>query len=85
VQASSSCYDAACAGCTPVDAYVKCRQQAAETICRPYYLDAVCLLRPEYASCTEYATNHEFFVAAARLFCWDGSSTHAAAKSGGRE
>jgi hypothetical protein len=76
VQASSTCYDAACDGCTPIDAYVKCRQKAAETSCRQYYLDAVCVLRPEYASCTEYATNQEYFVSAARLFCASGTSVN---------
>ena len=84
VQASSSCYDAACAGCAPLDAFIKCRQEAAETTCRPYYLDAVCVLRPEYASCTEYATNQEFFVAAARMFCSHGASPSAGVRAEGR-
>jgi hypothetical protein len=69
VQASSACYDAACAGCSPVTSFVECRQQAGDGICRQYYLDAVCLLRPAYASCTEYATNEDYFRAAARFFC----------------
>ena len=69
VQASSTCYDAACSGCAPVEAYVECRRKAAETSCRPYYLDAVCVLRPEYATCTEYVSNQEYFVSAANLFC----------------
>jgi len=85
VQASSSCYDAACDGCAPVDAYVACRQKAAETSCRQYYLDAVCLLRPQYASCTEYASNREFFVAAATLFCSSGSSVNALRAGGAVE
>jgi hypothetical protein len=74
VQASSSCYDTACSGCMPLDAYVKCRQTAAQTLCRPYYLDAVCVLRPEYAACTEYATSQDYFVSAAKAFCSPGGA-----------
>ena len=83
VQASSACYDAACNGCAPVEAFIDCRRTAAETSCRPYYLDAVCVLRPEYASCTEYATNQEYFVSAARLFCASGIALPAAREARG--
>ena len=80
VQAASSCYDLACSECVPVEGYVKCRQQASDTICRSYYLDAVCLLRPAYASCTAYATNQEYFIAAAKFFCANGSAMRSRAE-----
>jgi hypothetical protein len=69
VQAASACNDAACSGCEPFTSYTKCRDEAPRTVCRLYYLDSVCLLRPEYSTCTAYATNQDYFVAAARLFC----------------
>jgi hypothetical protein len=69
VQAASACYDAACAGCQPFDAYIQCREQALSTVCRSYYLDAVCLLRPVYSTCTAYVRSQDYFMAAARLFC----------------
>jgi hypothetical protein len=69
VQAASACYDAACDGCQPFDAYIQCREQALVTVCRSYYLDAVCILRPAYSSCTAYAVNEDYFLAAGRLFC----------------
>jgi hypothetical protein len=69
VQAASGCYDAACAGCQPFDSYIQCREQALSTVCRSYYLDAVCLLRPVYSGCTAYVINQDYFMAAARLFC----------------
>jgi len=69
VQAASACYDAACEGCEPFTSYTKCREEAGSGPCRQYYLDAVCLLRPLYSRCTAYATNQDYFVAAARLFC----------------
>ena len=75
VQAASECYDAACAGCMPAESFLACRQRAPETVCRPYYLDSICLWRPAYASCTEYSTNEEYFRSAARRFCGDGATT----------
>ena len=69
VQAASACYDAACDGCQPFDSYIQCREQALGTVCRPHYLDAVCLLRPAYSGCTAYVINEEYFKAIARLFC----------------
>ena len=68
-QAASDCYDAACDGCQPFESYLRCRQQAIDAVCRPYYLDAVCFLRPAYSTCTSYANNEEFFVGTARFFC----------------
>jgi hypothetical protein len=79
-QAASNCYDDACIACAPIDAFIACRQRALTGICRPYYLDAVCLLRPEYASCTEYATSEEYFRSAARFFCWNGFAVKAPAQ-----
>jgi len=69
VQAASACYDAACDGCEPFDSYIQCREQALATVCRAYFLDAVCLLRPVYSTCTAYPINEDYFMAAARLFC----------------
>jgi hypothetical protein len=69
VQAASACYDAACEGCEPFTSYVQCREQAPSTVCRPHYLDAVCVLRPLYSTCTAYAVNQDYFMASARLFC----------------
>lgn len=72
VQAASACYDEACSECQPYQTLVTCRQQALAGQCRPYYLDAVCSFRPEYARCTEYATSEEYFRSVARIFCWNG-------------
>ena len=69
VQAASACNDVACTGCEPFTSYAQCRDEATHTACRQYYLDSVCLLRPDYSTCTAYATNQDYFVAAARLFC----------------
>lgn len=74
VQAASACYDAACAGCEPFDAFLKCRQRAVNTACRQSYLDSVCIARPEYAHCTQYVTNEEYFRSAANLFCRHGGA-----------
>jgi hypothetical protein len=69
VQAASACYDVACAGCQPFDAFIACRQRAMDTVCRPYYLDSVCIARPKYAICTEYATSRDYFRSAGKFFC----------------
>jgi hypothetical protein len=69
VQAASQCADAACSTCTPFAEYVKCRQKATQTVCWSYQLDAVCILRPEFASCTEYATSADYYRAVSYFFC----------------
>src|SRR6185503_10882259 len=69
VQAATSCYDAACSKCEPFSAFVNCLEEARQTVCRSYYLDAVCMYRPIYAICTDWATNYEYFVAMSRFFC----------------
>jgi hypothetical protein len=74
VQAASTCYDVACAGCQPFDAFIACRQRAIDSVCRPYYLDSVCIARPKYAICTEYGTSRDYFRSAGKFFCSGATS-----------
>jgi len=69
IQAASACNDAACSQCLPFDAYAKCKEGAMGTVCRPFYLDSVCLRRPAHAICTEWPTSADFFLAAGKFFC----------------
>ena len=69
VQAADSCYAAACGKCLAGYAYDDCYLRALQTICRPFYLDAVCMYRSNYAVCIDWATDAEAFGAMGKLFC----------------
>jgi len=84
VQAASACYDVACAGCQPFDAFIACRQRAIDTVCRPYYLDSVCIARPQYATCTEYGTSRDYFRSAGKFFCGGATSVNEGEAGGNR-
>ena len=73
VQASSACADAACSACQPYEKFIECRRKAYTTVCRTHYLDSVCQFRPEYATCTDYETNEQYFRSVVNLFCGTGS------------
>lgn len=77
VQSASACADAACDGCLPFSNFVECRQKSSAAACRVRYLDSICLLRPQFAQCTDYTTNEEYYRATAELFCGTGPVTAA--------
>jgi hypothetical protein len=83
VQAASACADDACDGCEPFDKFVACREKANSTVCQTAYFDSICLLRPEYAMCTDYANDEQHFRALVDFFCATGPVPTMAGREGG--
>jgi hypothetical protein len=72
MQAANACEDDACDGCEPYDKFLACRRKANFTQCQTRYFDAICLYRPEYVKCTDYATDEDHFRAMVDFFCVTG-------------
>jgi hypothetical protein len=73
LQAYESCKDAVCIqSCATYDAYVRCVNQAGNTVCEPYLDDSACGDPATYAPCLDNATFEDFFRNLAKIFCGSG-------------
>jgi len=73
LQAYESCRDAVCIQtCATYDAYVRCVNQAGNTVCQSYLDDSACGDAATYAPCLDHATFEDFYRSLAKIFCGSG-------------